>query len=350
MPEYVLGSQQDKSRVLAELQQQRQYHADYVRNTNPSTHFVNLAELVDSSDYQTLVDQPLLKYGVKVLSHRLKLYGDYQVPNYERVWVGVRSDAEQQAFGGFHHANQGYRYIQQVAILSVVGSLADFSINPTLASLELLRAYIHDTLHYNSYRVYRLLPYQLANRQTKDFNFYRFQYGINFRSWDGTSYSSKDPVSRSTTRNLGVIMEGATDQFAQELVLRLASHLAYTPSSSIIEQYVYQDCTGKLAQSEFRQLRDIEKGVAGTTLDHRFKDYLKSMRLFGQYVTNRYRNFVAEFDPGHLNGLHEQIIKSILSGKMKPLVQYFDSLSDRSSSFAQLFKSSDYTGFYTVRL
>jgi hypothetical protein len=250
-------------------------------------------------------------------------------------------------FGGFYHHDQGYRYMQQIALTSLSGALAGQPVDRTLVTLELIRAYTHDTIHHNTYRLLYPLP------QKDAMSFYRFQYGINFRKWTGVTYSAKDRVRSKTTRNLGNIMEAATDRFAHELVFALAQEIQYDPGSrhlcspsspDPISDYVYRDCTGQLTEVDMSRLRDIERGQGELITTPNFQSYLQSMRLFVQYVTMRYRQFLAEFDPEQHGQLQRLIIRSMLSeaGSVRELCLFLDAQQSRKRSFVSLFKSPNF--------
>jgi len=61
-----------------------------------------------------------------------------------------------------------------------------------------------------------------------------------------------------------------------------------------------------------------ESSISEGTLRHyvvgtlAFQTYLKSLRLFVQYVTMRYRCFLAEFDSQEQYKLHELILEGML--------------------------------------
>ena len=205
-------------------------------------------------------------------------------------------------------------------------------------TLELIRAYTHDTLHYNSYRLF--LP--LSGNRSPEQSFYRFQYGINFRKWNGESYSARDPIRSVTTRNLGTLMEAATDRFAQEFVLSLAEKIDYKASANPMEDYIYRDCIGQLASTDVLRLRQIEQGAAFIDTPPVFQAYLKHLRIFLQYVTMRYRNFLAELDPKEQYGLHELILEGMLSGRLRRLCECLDRICGEKLSFSRLFKTPHY--------
>jgi hypothetical protein len=146
-------------------------------------------------------------------------------------------------------------------------------------------------------------------------------------------------------------MEAATDRFAHELVVSLTQEMADRSTSRSwrdprcdlvsdpIFYSVYRDCTGQLTHADMRQLQDIERGQLEINISPNFKAYLKSMRLFVQFVNLRYQQFLKESDPDHSHQLHHLIIQSMLSGKMRDLCAYLDALFSEKRSFLCLFKA-----------
>lgn len=232
-----------------------------------------------------------------------------------------------------------YWYLQQIALTSLSGTLASYAIDSTLRVLELLRAYVHDTVHHATYRLFCPIP--VGN--SDGFGFYRLQYGLNFRRWDSQSYSARDSVRSPTTRNLGNIMEAATDHFAQVFVREFAEHIGYRPTpGSIIDDYLYRDCTGQLTPQDMLQLRSIERDLAEIDLLPMVKTYLKRMRLFTQYVTLRYRTFLRECGAAQCDGLHNLLLQAMISGKLHTLQHFLNRLRGETRSFVTLFKVSEY--------
>jgi len=342
--ERILATGAIREQILIALQRYRNAHEDYVKEVHPQACFLTLSELITNNCYSSLIHQHLFLRATHLLAQRLKHYGPYELLDPSRVWIGVSMLGNEKDFGGFHHHDQGYRYLQQMAITSLLGTFSRDPVDCVLTTLELIRAYAHDTLHHNSYRLFCPLP------QTEAGSFYRLQYGINFRNWNGMTYSAKDSVRSTTTRNLGNIMEAATDRFAHELVVSLTQEVTDIPTASWrdkrcdlvsdpISYSVYRDCTGQLTHADMRQLRDIERGQLEIKTSTNFKAYLKSMRLFVQFVNLRYQQFLTEFGPDHSHQIHHLIIQSLLSGKMRDLCNYLDALQSEKRSFCSLFKA-----------
>lgn len=137
-------------------------------------------------------------------------------------------------------------------------------------------------------------------------------------------------------------MEATTDRFAHEFVLSIANKIGYTAPSNPTENWIYRDCTGQLTPEDMFYLREAERGTVPIDATLAFQTYLKNLRLFVQYVTMRYRGFLAEFDPKGQQSLYEFILEGMLTGKLKRLCQYLDTLHGEKQSFSRMFKALHY--------
>ncbi|MEO6890440.1 MAG: hypothetical protein ABI456_13730 [Ktedonobacteraceae bacterium] len=339
MAEHFLGKKHDQEAIRQQLALYRRNPEHFIKASHPQVSFTTLEMLAYTDGYASCIHQPLLREALERLPDSLSHLPGCYAFDPARVWVGLAAPADAGWFGGFYHADQGYRYLQQIALTSLSGALSHSSIDKTLQTLELLRAYVHDTLHYATYRLFCPIPPGTES----SLNFYRLQYGINFRRWQGQSYSARDTVRSSTTHNLGNIMEAATDRFAQEFVLKLSTHIAYRPTpGAVIEDYLYRDCTGQLTQQDLLLFRSIERRCAESDLPLAFKAYLRQMRLFVQYVTMRYGVFLAECGGPHRAELHELILQAMMSGKLHRLQYFLNRLRGETGSFVTVFKTPEY--------
>ena len=106
------------------------------------------------------------------------------------------------------------------AAVTVYGDLTGRTpVSPQSAALDLVRSYAHDCLHYATFRRYRL---------TDRGEIARVQYGINFRQPDGRTYSAPDQPGDGPTRNVGILMEGATDAEATAVARQTAESCGIT--------------------------------------------------------------------------------------------------------------------------
>jgi len=171
-----------------------------------------------------IIDPEVFHTGHAIMAARYGQLGIRALLPLERVWAGTCSAAgpgTARGYGGFHHSAQGYRHIQMDAAVTVFGDLTGQTpVSPQAAALDLVRSYAHDCLHYATFRRYRL---------TDRGEIARVQYGINFRQPDGRTYSAPDIPGDGPTRNLGIVMEGATDAEATAIgtVSAISSALAY---------------------------------------------------------------------------------------------------------------------------
>lgn len=217
--EKLTGTTAQKREVLERLTRFRTDPARTLRLADryPHLRFVTLPELLPN-----LPDREVFAQGVRLARERFAVRGAAELLPFERVFVAVASTT--QAWGGFHHRllpyrapddiqTPGYRYVQAAAVISHYGDLTgDAPSAPGMAGLDLLRAYVHDCHHYLTFRSYWLGASGI----------HRHRHGINYRRESGQTYSARDPEGSATTRNLGVVMEGAFDREATAIVRETA--------------------------------------------------------------------------------------------------------------------------------
>ena len=250
-----------------------------------------------------IIDPEVFRTGYAVMSDRYEQLGIRALLPLERVWAGTRSAAgpgTARGYGGFHHPAQGYRHIQMDAAVTVFGDLTGQTpASPQAAALDLVRSYAHDCLHYATFRRYRL---------TDRGEIARVQYGINFRQPDGRTYSAPDIPGDGPTRNLGIVMEGATDAEATSIARQAAQSYGITGTDveAGLPGLVLADVTGTVTAG------GIE---AALLLDH---PYARPMGRFGRAVTLRYRALLSELGVSPADA-HSQIVAAMISGDLAPV-------------------------------
>jgi hypothetical protein len=277
------------------------------------------------------LDSGPLRYGLAVLRPRYAELGLSRLLPLERVLVGVRS-SEPGAWGGFHHPNQGYRHLQMRALITTYG-LMDTGLPacPELAALDLLRAYAHDCLHYGSYRSYRLRGDEVV----------RTQYGLNFRRHDGRTYSAPDLAGSPTTRNIGVVMEGACDREARSITREAARQYGIGQPDGI-GRYAFRDVTGLLDRADVEALArpDVRDAVAPSPAA---AAVLGSMGRYQAGINARYAMFLDEIGREETEDLQTIVLTAMISGRLTPLCDW---LRERRGprAFEGLFLSPAYFG------
>jgi hypothetical protein len=270
----------------------------------------------------SLADRSLFNAGYELLSQRYAALGLPVLLPLSRVWVGVSSSAppdDAASFGGFHHPGQGYRHLQMTATITAYGQLTGTApATPQAVALDLVRSYAHDCLHYGTRRRYRLTP---------DGQAARVQYGINFRSLDGSTYSAPDPPDATATRNLGIVMEGATDTEATTIAWQAAAAAGITgmDGPAAVARYAFQDTTGTLTPATIEDARAAAH------------PYLRALAGFNRAVTGRYRALMHRLadDPGEL---HQHFIVAMISGELTGLEQWLDARHG-AGCFARTFRA-----------
>ncbi|MGH3274711.1 MAG: hypothetical protein ACRDNZ_10400, partial [Streptosporangiaceae bacterium] len=221
--------------------------------------------------------------------------------------------------GGFHHPAQGYRHVQMDAAVTLFGDLTgQTSVSPQATALDLVRSYAHDCLHYATFRRYRLSDRgEIA----------RVQYGINFRQPDGRTYSAPDIPGDGPTRNLGIVMEGATDSEATAIARQTAQScgIIVIGSEAKMPSLAFADVTGTVTADSIE---------AALPLDH---PYIRSLGRFARTVTLRYRALLSELD-GSPADAHSQVVTAMISGDLAPLEAWLDARHG-PGSFARMFRA-----------
>ena len=263
------------------------------------------------------------------MATRYESLGLHQLLPLDRVWVGVRSERAG-TFGGFHHPDQGYRHLQMGAVVTRYGDLSNPAIpSPALVALDLLRAYAHDCLHYGSYREYRIHDGEVV----------RSQYGVNPRDAAGRSYSARDPKGSGTTRNLGIIQEGATDREAASIARHAAQQVGLTIPDGT-DRFLFLDATGQLGCEALSHLpRNPPEPGTPATADR----FLAAMGSYARSVNNRYRAFLAEVGDQDADELHTLITSAMISGSITSLSAWLDARRG-PGAFAALFRAATYDG------
>jgi hypothetical protein len=271
------------------------------------------------------VDQDVFRAGYDIMAARYERLGIRALLPLERVWAGTRSAASPgtaRSHGGFHHPAQGYRHIQMDAAVTVYGDLTGRTqVSPQAAALDLVRSYAHDCLHYATFR-----RYQLTDRG----EIARVQYGFNFRQLDGRTYSAADEPGDGPTRNLGIVMEGASDAEATAVARQTTEFcgIAGMNPGPGVHGLAFADATGT-----------VTADLAGAALSSD-QPYARSLGRFARTVTLRYRAFLAELgpDPADAQG---RFTTAMVNGDIAPLEAWLDARHGRSS-FARLFRSPSF--------
>jgi hypothetical protein len=272
-----------------------------------------------------IIDPDVFRTGYAIMAARYEQLGIHALLPLERVWAGSRSAARPgtaHGHGGFHHPAQGYRHIQMDAAVTVLGDLTGTApASSQAAALDLVRSYTHDCLHYATFRRYRL---------TDRGEIARVQYGINFRQPDGRTYFAPDTPGDGPTRNLGIVMEGATDAEATAIARQAALSCGITVADSEADMpdLSFADVTGTVTADDIR---------ATHLLDH---PYARSLSRFGRTVTLRYRALLSELGASPIDA-HSQIVAAMISGDIVPLEAWLDTRHG-PGSFARMFRASSF--------
>ncbi|MET8546317.1 hypothetical protein ABZW03_37695 [Kitasatospora sp. NPDC004799] len=288
---------------------------------HPHTTFSLLHWVLDS-----WADEPareVFRQGAALLAARYRDLGLDQLLPIDRVWVGVRS-TRPDAFGGFHHPNQGYRHVQLASVVTRYGRLCSPRLtSPELVALDLLRSYAHDCLHWGSFREYRLHGGQVV----------RSRYGINWRDAQGRTYSGRDKGDAVSTRNLGIVMEGATDREARTIAATVADRLGLAERIAPPDRLAFRDTTGRLEPS------DVECGAESDACTR----FHLAVAGYEHGVGARYQRLLAELGGADAETLHRLIVAAVIGGDLSGLTGWLDQRHG-PGAFRRIFRSPAYSG------
>jgi hypothetical protein len=277
---------------------------------HPDLTFLTLRDVVASWDVQS---REVFRVGLALAAARGGQIGLRRMLPPDRVWVGVESESVDR-YGGFHHASQGYRHVQMAAVVTRHGYLHSSRPDalPALAALDLLRSYVHDSLHYGTFREYVIHGADL----------FRIRYGINQRTPGGASYSAIDPPDAKSTRNLGVVMEGATDREAHTIARHTTRALGLPEPEDSHERLMFNDTIGALTREDRAELaRHGEPDeIRGNGVDR----YLAALAAYDHDVNTRYAAFLREIGGAHGGYLHLLIVAAMVSGDLDALSAWLD--------------------------
>jgi hypothetical protein len=319
--EKLIGTTAQKREILERLTGFRTDPARTLKLADryPHLKFVTLSELLPN-----LADRAVFTQGVRLAREQFATLGATELLTFERVFVAVASSTD--AWGGFHHRllpyrasddiqTPGYRYVQAAAVISRYGDLSGAAPSaPGVAGLDLLRAYVHDCHHYLTFRSYWLGASGI----------HRHRHGINYRRESGQTYSARDPEGSATTRNLGVVMEGAFDREATAVVRETARTAGIKCPADGLDRLAFLDATGN-----------------GPRAPETSDPWLTAMNGYSRLVTAPYTAFLAEIGGPATEELHGRIVRATLTGDLAPLERWLDKRYG-PGEFVALFRSESY--------
>ncbi|OHV33984.1 hypothetical protein BCD49_25400 [Pseudofrankia sp. EUN1h] len=298
---------------------------DRAHPAHPDLTFLSLYAVVGAWDQQA---REIFRVGTALAMARCGQLGLHRMLPPDRVWVGIRSESAER-YGGFHHGGQGYRHLQMGAVVTQHGYLhpSQPGTPPTLVALDLLRSYTHDSLHYGTFREYVIYEAEV----------FRTRYGINRRDPGGLSFSAVDPPDAESTRNLGVVMEGATDREARTVARHTAVALGLSAPADASNRVMFHDTTGQLTGAERAKLASClySAETYGCGIDR----YLAALAAYNREVDTRYTAFLAEIGGREAEDLHVLIVAAMVTGDLGELTRWLDQRHG-ADAFDRIFRRS----------
>ena len=216
--------------------------------------------------------------------------------------------------GGFYgRPVGGYYYKNDLAF----GTVLNEKVVPNMAlrTIELARNYLHDSIHSCTFKSFRM--------DELGINIYRYQYWINFRNFDGKSYSAPD-LHKSNPDSINV------NTWMDALVHMQAS------------DFLQKNFSGEIDTSA---LNELEKELWREVSEMKF-DPMKlpdAIKFYEDTITP-----TAKFlDKWGKHALFDETLKAMLTGDLQPLKDYFNQTLMRPDAWEMMFKQAAYVDLET---
>lgn len=336
--EIILGNINERQELRFRLNSIRLFHFKLLQEKYYDINFIPLSQFLLDKSLEQNIDIKLFKKGVEnFYKYQETLNEDYNFLPLDRVFVGlhkIRDDSNEAftEFGGYYSKYQTYYHLEQISLTSLMGCYIPRAYNKTLTTLELLRSYFHDSIHFNTFRSYKLkIKY---HKETRLEDIHRLQYGFNFRKEDGNSLSNVDNPNAKTTRNLGVIMEGVTDDFSKLAVSKIIEDEKISLSDlSHFENVILNEITSTTFKESY---------PANEIFSKEEDNYLGKINDAYKTVWKLYYQFLNEFSVGSKQDFRNFIFTSMIAGDHIAFKDYFNRQLNDLNGFDNLFKSPYY--------
>lgn len=306
---------------------------NFLEKRFPKRLFIRLSNFLEHKDSSLFIEKDLFKYCVNLFyrNHK-KMFKSFKKFPFERVFISVDIPNKNPSccLGGYYSYGQSYYNLEQVSITSILGFYSVKKYNKELVTLELLRSYLHDSIHFNSFREYRLKDVKEHELLSCD-NIHRIKYGFNVRNESGISFSNIDKPGTKSTRNLGVIMEGITDESSKKFISNfIEGQNLNLKNLSLFENMILDEIT------------NTSRNIYYNTKDGIFTDqelrYISLVNKAYIDVWNPFHEFMNEFSFGKYDSFTGLLMASMISGNQDPIRSYFDKFL-KKGSFEEIFKS-----------
>ncbi len=307
--EHYRGSPQDKAFVSEYLRSLRRIDLSSLVHTS---RYVTLGHFLGSAS-QALVDPDLfVSVSAAVERHLLGKSALFARLPESRFIIGDNPDPND--VGGFHsiHA-RGYKDMHLYGFAVPLNPLVVDDV--AIRTLELVRSYMHDSIHYSQFRSYRRTPSFI---QMKRFAIYRDQCSLTFRHPNGVSYSPRH-LDGPRLININLLQDGMD-------VLMVADAMA---------PYLRKMNSRESLRLERAMLSDLEASLVGLWLDSR-------ARSFHTQVTLPSMRFLEYWAGADAHWLRDELFRVMLSGRLNSISAYFDGKVGAPGSWKSLFMSEEW--------
>lgn len=335
--EVLLGNRSERKELRFRLNTFRLFHFILLKEKYNDVNFIPLSQILIDKEFEEKIEISLFKKGIEdFYRYQEAINDDFNFLPLDRIFVGLyksESKGNFEEFGGYYSKYQTYYHLEQISLTSFLGCYINKKYHKVLTTLELLRSYFHDSIHYNTFRSYKL-KINYAKEIVRLDDVHRFQYGFNFRKEDGITFSSLDAETAKSTRNLGIIMEGVTDDYSKIAVQRIIEEeKVYLNDLSPFENVVLNEIISTSFSEAY--LSDTAFTTEESRYIIRINDAYKS-------VWKLYYSFLSDFSTSSKNEFRDFIFTTMISGDHIAFKDYFNRFANDINGFEKIFKSPKY--------
>ena len=292
------------------------------------------------------IDIGMLQIASSNLDERLKRASQHvTILNPERYFLGVLDQQSGGTGGFFSKYSMGFQYLSYFGFANLLTGKA--TTNPAIMTLDLIRNYLHDSIHAATYRNFAKNT-DASSREPV----YRHQYGLNFRTPDGKSYSAPNLTEQHSPYaiNLNLLMDGLTMLVVADETRKVWNGIPNKPQLNRLEQEILDGIlypAGSGAE-ENKLGHNFNRNVARRT-----QEFLKYWEIgnegqlrdlfFDAMIAGQLGNVKAYFEQSLPKALAREEQQSN-AGQLqrKPLFDYINGRKQYNNAWEQLFKSTDW--------
>ena len=336
--EVLVGTNEEKKALRYRLDSTRLFHYRLLNERFQDIQIVPLGQFLRDPIAGTHIDIELFCRGVERFLRSLGAYVDgFRALPLDRVFIGtgwsehvtLGSREELAEFGGCYSVYQSYYHLEEMAVTSLLGCYAGAIYDKRLTTLELLRSYFHDSIHYNTFRSYKL-RYDHIPDAARLTDIHLYQIGFHIRGEDGHPPMADAQGDALLEMNMTTLIEGLTDDLSREALRRFMEEAGPSQEKlSRFEEAVLQECTAGVAR---------KKHLPEDALNAQEAVYVAKMGIAHDTVWSGYERILDEYRDTDRDAFRALLFRAMIEGDHLRIMDYFNRRAGSARGFDRLFR------------